>query len=258
LKSYASGSNVSLTIDIKDEDGTLINAKAVSYTLFDANDVEIEPETSAYEFVEGDASVVIVISGDFNTLAANTLTDARRVLIRVTAVDDGVVELNRYYAITSSSKLVLLTNSYQTMQSAELVAMGVGDIDSFASASEAEKVAALATAYERLGSLNYRIDASQSTVNYGQSTISSINAMTSGEFLALPKAFLSKLYLAQVIEADSILSGESVRDTSLLSERVGESSKTWNAKKSLRLQVSKRALEALGSYVNFSVKIGRA
>lgn len=270
MKSYASGSNVALTIDIKDEDGTLIVAKSAAYTLYDSNDVEIEPETSVYDFAEGDASVKVVISEDSNTLSVGSLIEARRVLLRITTIDDEIVEVNRYYAISSSIKLAVLVNSYQTVQSAELLVINTSGLNSFSTATESEKIAALATAYERLGTLTYEVTqlqqnwqttqmhwASDRDLMSNRLLITAINKMSLSEFTALPKEFLSKLRLAQVIEADAVLGGEDVRDTGLVSERVGESSKTWNAKKPLRFRVSKRTLEALAGYVNFSVKIGR-
>jgi hypothetical protein len=82
-----------------------------------------------------------------------------------------------------------------------------------------------------------------------------------GQFVALPVRFKRALMLAQVAEADTLLSGgssfEELRREGLMSMTVGESKQFFQSGKPLNLPVSRRAIGYLKPYVSYTLRVGR-
>lgn len=275
MNSYASGSSVTIDIGLTHEDGSSIDASSVLYALYDENDVALITEVALSTFVYGDATVSILIPGVNNVLGVGKVANSRRLSVKaVTALGD-IVQFDEIYIINGNSALIYMLNSYQTIQEAELTAFTMANIDYFNSSTSSEKIVALTEAYSRLGMITYSIDYNYlgGTVDYitefntGASgapmsqfgrrsvIVDKLNLLPNTYISLLPSVFLTKLKIAQVIEANNILGGED--DRSVVSEKIGESTTSWRQSKPLSLPVSRRALESLTGYLYYGSKLGR-
>lgn len=249
-----SGVDLSLSVELIDGDGA-IPATAVSFALYDGDNLELIPLTRVATFNIGDYVVQIPINQSFNKNLATSYTLKSRWVKVVATLSTGSKTINRYYSIKPSSPLSLMFGSYQTMQEAESLVSQLTNMDYWNAATEDKKINAMVESFERLGRLAYSVS------GYFEK-IENLNDLSQEAVTLMPSKFLKALKRAQLFEANEILLDASglrqQREDGLVSETVGESSKTWKNTPTVKSSVSKRALNELSSYLNFGVrKIGR-
>lgn len=258
---YRSGSAVSATISLIDSFGISIVAASVDYRVVDESGVELKA-IAATGFAAGDTVVTIAVSGLLNQLAVDKLKGLRILELKITDDLGSVIYLSHEYAIEVETGLVMMVNSYQTLNQAKLLTLDMPDQIAWMSANDRRKQAALIEAFERIGKLRFNIYDSNfpSRDNLIYPAASHLNSLTSVEFAQLPTLFTNAVLKAQIIEADVILGGDPIskkREEGLMSNSVGESSVMFRPGKPLITAVSKRALDQLSGWVTFSIQIGR-
>lgn len=277
MAAYLTGSSSTITLDLVYEDGSAIEVQSVTYALYNKADVQLIAPTSVLTFAVGDTFATVTIAGINNTLAVSELSDVRKLLMFATTPTGEVVKLEKIYIIKSSTELSFMVNSYQTIQEAELTAYNIPNLEAFEFASQSAKTSALKEAFNHLGMMTYSVDynylggsldyvtefntmTSGSPVsNVGRRTtvVNKINLLPPSYIAMLPDNFIAKLRVAQVIEANYILSGDESVDDRVVTRKVGESTTTWGQNKVLSLSVSKRALESLTGYLHYGSNLGR-
>lgn len=277
MNTYYDGSSASIEINLSYEDGSQVDVASIAYSLFDEKDVALISNVPSSTFVYGDATVLIVIPWTGNQLGIKQTSGSRRLLVSAVTMLGDVVKFNEIYIINGSISLIYMTNSYQTIQEAELNAFNTANVDAFNSASSAEKIVALSDAFKHLGMMTYSIDynylggaidyiteyntgaSGTSMSQFGRRTVivDKLNLLPETYISMLPSAFFAKLKIAQVIEANEILSNNDDRSMGMISQKIGESSMSWRQTKPLALPVSRRALESLTGYLHYGSKLGR-
>ncbi|MGZ8172587.1 MAG: hypothetical protein ACXWT0_01665 [Methylobacter sp.] len=268
MKTVETGANAAFVIDLVDTGGSIIDATALTYALYDGSNAVVIAETAVTSFAVGDATASLTIAGSYHQITG-AAAQSRLLVLRATAANGDIIRLNIPYLVLGAP-LAFMSRSYQTYQDAELTAYGLPNLDAWNLASEQEKTRALMEAFDRIGRLAFSVSYHSADVvtsiapQYGMwqlSTIADLNTFTPAEMDLLPAEFIAALKRAQVIEADVIMGGDEVaqkRENGLLSETVGESSTMWRSGRPLSLAVSKRTLKALSGYVSFGVRVGRS
>lgn len=281
MNAYLNGSSVTLTFDLLYQDGSNIDTLSVTTTLFDKSDNVILANAPLSGFTAGDAIATVVIPSTNNSLLITETKSVRKLSIFVTSILGDVTQFDQIYIINGANEIGFFIGSYQTAQEAELTAYDIPNLPSFDSASSSEKLVALKEAFNRMGRITYLVDYNYlgGTLNYvtetntmasgatplnnmGRRTVvlNKLNLLPMGYVSLLPAVFIARLKAAQVIEADFILSGDTMsqeRTDGVVNKKVGESSTTWRTTKALELPLSKRALKALTGYLYYGSILGR-
>lgn len=262
MKSFLANTDTFLEIPLTDSKGELIEA---STALFDVLIESDEPQLpavvgAAVSEVLGSA-VTITVPATVNTIPAGLSEVVFRVRVYGESIAGNQYEVNYFYVLQSNSDtgLVVGENTFQSLAQAELTATKILRIDAWNGASQSEKIGALLAATRNLQKLRYNIESDWRDV------IKSIDGSDLGEidpesFRNLPEKLKLALKIAQVLEADSLLSdgdGEARRLSGITSETVGDSRTVYSLGKPIELPVSKRALQSLARYVTFTKRLVR-
>ena len=260
---FLAGNNVSLSLDLLDEDGNNITANSIAYKVSDERGNVIVPTAPLTSFVVGDATITIIVTALQNTLPVTTditsLRGLRFVEIYITT-STGLVKKELDYVIESDNVLATGINSFQTYPAAIFVAGTIEDIQAFSLASKSEKIIALIRARQMIGRLSFRY----SFDNYEQLNRSyysrEITLATVAQYEAFPKDFKEALARAQVIQANDLLGGDEVdelRKDGIIAHQVGESKQTFAQNSRLETIVSRRTMKELSKFINYSVRASR-
>lgn len=276
---FSAGTPVTLSIPMADVNGNKVMVSTVRFRVIDQTGAEIAPPTALLNFNAGDDVAIIAIAAAENTLAADVKQALRSVeLTCVTGPELNTWQTRVSYVISVLDPLVAGANSFMTYGQAEFMSVFVPNIDSWNASDQRARVAALIDAREHIcqlsftplnssvnwgqNSLNYIPEGSRST-NYVGGMLSpggDLGLLTPDQYSQLPQRFTEALMKAQLVEADSILGGDSIerkRRDGLVQDVVGESSQTYRQGKPLDMPVSKRALRYLSLYITYAKRIGR-
>jgi hypothetical protein len=288
---YLAGTAVTLTIPLTDRYGNAINAASVAYRVLDQNENELVSQTPVAGFVAGSPSVTFTVPATANQLTGvaadpndpndtTYLRAARGVELFVTDTSGNTLCIDASYGIELDSPLAFGLNTFQTLAQAEMTALDVPNTTGWDSATTDNKIAALIDARNHLCKLNYNL--LNSNVNYSQDQLAyvpegqynstyiaenslflftgNLELLLPEQIAVMPKRFIRALQLAQLAEADYILSGqdmESKRANGLILDSVGDAKQMYRASKPLQLPCCRRALAYISYFVTFAKHIGR-
>lgn len=250
MQTYLAGYDIPLQVPLADASGVAIVAPtSVSFDVVDENGVEIIALTSLTPTATSTQDVVIPAVS--NGLGLDDSNGLRKV--RLFVVSAGVTYLVEWsYIIESASPLVSGGNSFQSLEMAELTALNLADIDAWHSSSRTLRISAMRNAFHAIGQLYLQVG----DVKYPQITTIGVN-----DFNLLDWRFLQQIRLAQLVEANEFLAGDTVhkkRMTGLLSETIGESSMFFRPGKMLITPVTRRSMQLLGAYLVWEMRVGRS
>jgi hypothetical protein len=262
LKLYPENYDVSVDVLFTDLNGDLITVTGVSAALYDGDDEQVVDFGSLpFDFTEGKKTVVIPAS--FNVLEVDELSTTRilRVVLSTLAGD---VHRSFGYIIEGETRLEILNNTFVTLEAAEALLRDMPSLKAYQAASDDQKAAALINAYTRIARVQVRFEQEPpiGTSCRREVTIrpGGWSEITKDEFLGYPKSFRKALRLAQLNEANVILTDSPIaarqRD-GIISETVGESSVMLKTSK-LDLGVDRSTLQFLSGYVYYTIRLGRA
>lgn len=261
VQTFRTGMNCVVRFEPTTSTGESPDIESVQYRVTDQDGVERVALTALDEANIVDSEILVPIDAAVNGLAEGSSRELRSVEIRVTTPDEELVFVEHYF-IEGINTLRLLENSFQTLPQAMLVGAEVANIDAWDTASDDRKNRALTEAFRNIAQLSFRYEFSdsQSRITDKLWFSSDIRDLTASEYNNLDEDFRKALCVAQVIEANALLGGSDVsnlRRDGLMSASVGEVSQMFRPGKPLVLSVSRRALEALSGYVNWSRGVSR-
>lgn len=276
MKMVEPNTDVTFAINLVNELGSALSVSSVSYLLFDGDNNIVIPETSTnYTTVSLKPQVSITIPAIYNIVPSISSSRARLLQVNVVTTDKNLVKVKEVYGIDSLTPISFMNRSYQSYQDAELLAYETLNLENWNSETETNKINALRTAFDQIGVLSfnvrkYNVQSPTSIDPYSNPLfqerwsykINNINEFSSEYMLTMPEGFIKALKLAQVLQADYVLgkggTSETLEQQRLVSETVGESSKTWKSTKALRLPLCESAMRALTGYIQFGGKLGHA
>jgi hypothetical protein len=257
------GTAVAVEIVYVDYNGDPVTPTAVTYTVTDENGNVITGPTAIAGPYTTQAN--ITITGNFNTPAG-----ARNIELEMTTAI-GTSYVNYSYQVRDdNARLVLLTNTFQSLLQAKLTANDVINIPAWQSASDDVLIGAMAEAYYRLTRFGYLIRWPEyvDTQNiYLQDMHARITpqmwpVMTQLLFSAYPIQFQAALKKAQIVEANAVISPDPIGDkrrAGLLAESVGESKFMFRSGvRPLDMGISVETLKLLKTYLDYRFTLTRA
>ncbi|CAG9228842.1 hypothetical protein [Burkholderia vietnamiensis] len=258
---YLAASDVTLTIPFVDSLGNPVTPTAVSYRVLDEEGSALVDSTSlAFDSLVG--SVVVTVPAALNALPSGKVRALRQVeLLMDTAA--GRVFTEAQFVIEGTELLVPGTNSFQTLNKAELVALDIPGLTAWSQASRADRIAAMIQARNNIGQMQYRYRWSENWQNFifPEFGIYSIVQFTQEQYLSLPIDFRVACERAQIMEADDLLGGDPVlakRAQGIVSETIGDSTTAFSAVRPSRQLICDRAMKELARYVVKRTRLTRA
>lgn len=258
---FAAATDVTVTVDLIDTDGTVITPVSATYTVGDDEGVELASGAIAVDGSETSLSVTVPSAN--NQLDAGETIGARMVVISVVDAR-GTHLLRKGYLIESAGVLAVPAESGMTLATAEIVALRMPSLTEWPQADMHLRQAALVEAWSRLARLKYRpfrdFDDVEGVASKLLRGTFRLNELTDAEWQALPDPFRAALRRAQLVEADVILDGDPTwarRVDGLMSKTVGESSEMFRPGKPVITAVSMRAMRELSGFIDFSARVGR-
>lgn len=252
------GKPATINIILVDDNGTAVDASAVSWTLYDETGAQLDAGTVP-GFVTSSPAAAIALTADQTTIDSPM---AAREIVLECETTAGAVEVREAFLIVSSAPLTVMVNSFQTATEAVLTRAEIAQLPAYDVASKAQQRAAMIEAHRRLLRVAYQLPQSYSmdNINWGSRRVplTRINAET---FRKLPEGFQRTMRRAQLIEANSLLQINSVeqkRRDGIVSETIGEASMFLNSKPYLNLPISRAAYEEVKNFVVLIVELSRA
>lgn len=259
METFADATQVEVSIPLLDRGNDAIVASSVSYRVIDEAGVELVALVNSATFQAGDEFVSVTVPALKNALAIGAVRGIRSIELTCT-VAGNKVQLSYVYLIESATPLVTGVNSFQTLEQAKLSALNIYHIDGWKAAPDDQRITALVEARAKIALLNL-IGTTQNQRNVEYSP-TSLLAMSQAQFLTLPTEFIQALRMAQVAEANDILSyldsTSHKRNEGVMLDTIGEVKQMFRSTKPLDLPVCKTALGYLAKYTRFSVSTGRA
>ncbi len=276
MKLYPENFDVSIDVLFTDLNGVPIAVSGVTAALYDGDD-QLIFDFGAIVFDPADTKVTITVPASDNVLRAGELSAARILRVALQA-DAGIYRQSVGYIIEAESRLEILNNTFITFEAAEVLARDMPGLKAWNSATDDAKRAALINAYARLSRIQFRYrkprrESEIATLvrpyawqrRYHEDLDVVIRPgdwakHTPAEFLAMPADFRKALRVAQLTEANEILTDspyEARHRAGVISETVGESSVMLRGDR-FDLGVANDTLRALAGFVYYDVRITRA
>ncbi len=260
---YPEGYTVEVTVNFTDLNGSPVTPTGMTAALYDGEEVLIQ-DFGSLVIAPGSTSRVVVIGSAFNNLSGSEPRELR-VLKAVLTTAFGNITHTLAYAIEDEQTVQIMTNSFMTPFQAEIIAADHVNLNGWDAADSTRRRAALVEAYRRIIAIpmryNLRNELGQEIPN--EERFISRDAwteMTAEAFRELPSRLQRALKMAQLLEANELLAGDSVtrkHRAGVISETIGESSITLRGGR-VDYGLSAQALSALAGYIWFNNKIARS
>ncbi len=260
MQSFLAGQEVKLSFEL----AALGPVTSVEYRIVDHKDVVLVPRAALSGFTPGSESAVVTIPASLNTLHGDETSAALVVYLfaAVTGAATAWTPLRASYRVVGDQELPIPALSFQSLASADLLAMDTFGAGAYIAASDEERRAALIEARNRISQLrfHYMPDDWQSRVSR-YVDVADMELITASEFASFEAVFRAALCRAQILQAnDLIQQGEaggigghqSNRDQGIHSITIGESSTTYNTGStgaSTMSTISVRAVSLLARYI---------
>ena len=246
-KVYLPGMTVTETVELKDLNGNSVTPSTAEYDVRDEKGIVVVEKTAVV--LSGNETLVsVVVPQNINAVSSDGRS-ARTITLYMTT-PEGVLQNFTSYFVEAAVTLIVMSNTVQTFEEAELISFDVGSmLSGWSPASRVMKISAMKTAYERIKALTFT-----------QYNMRSIRGKTEDEFRATAPDFQKALRRAQVVEADLVLNGDQIhikQQQGILSETIGESSMFFRTTPPLNEPLSKQAMSELRGHIDRSIIIGR-
>lgn len=262
MNTYPADFTVDVDVVFNDLNGAPVVPTAVNAKLYDDDDLLVT-DFGSVSFAPGDIHVGITILPAFNALA-DGVTQAARILRVDLVTTAGTVHLSTAYLIAGQFRLQLMTNSFVSMEAADLIAAGMVNLIGWNKASEDQRYAALIESYNRLLLVPMRFTYPPDHPLLPNQEVIIERAgwpnVTAEQFLDCPKPFRTALRRAQLNQASELLQGDAYGRkfrAGIASEKIGESSVTLR-NNIIASSVSATTLALLAGFIYYSNRIARA
>lgn len=266
LGTFDANHPVVLTFPCVDEAGRTLTVTAASYSVVDEVGAVVKASAAVGTFTSGDPQVDITVAAVDNALAIGSIEAVRKVTVVMTTAA-GDYTISQLYIIEAEAVLIAGDNSIQTYEQALLAARHISDLAAWNSATEPARKTALSEAYEAMCSFQIRTltpefssdrNAGQSVFGLGDANL--ISELEATDLDLLDDRLILALRKTQVAQADFVLtriSTERLMRDGVQSQTVGESSQFFSPRAPLKLPLCKKALEILGPWIVWRVRLGR-
>ncbi|QSV17179.1 hypothetical protein [Photobacterium ganghwense] len=260
LATHIAGSSVTIRFDAPNLDGKI----TASYRVQDHHGMLLTDELPI-DVYSDDEFVEIVIDDELNRLDGFQRKALRIIHLMMENDDGDVAQQERRYAIIASADLFVPQEALITVAEAELHLLDVPNVNKFLGASQGEKRKAIIEASRRISAMRFNpavvYERSSSFADFPSFDKGiDLTRLSAGEYMDLPARFLEDIAVAVIYEADDVLGGDPIdlaRRSGLVSERVGETSLTYQQGRPAQEIVGARAFRVLGKYTTRSYRIGR-
>lgn len=266
-KQLTAGQAGSINVTLVDDNGTAVQATAVSWTLYDAQGNPLGTGT-VDGFQAQDASATVALTADQLTITAPVpgapvpASDAREIVLSCTTATD-TIEVREAFLIVSSAPLQVAVNSFQTFPEAVLIRSEFANLTGWDNATKQMQVAAMQEAYRRLLRVSVELHAYPDTYQriawWGRRV--PLSRINEDEFRSLPHSFQHAMKRGQLAEANVLLGGDPAgdkREQGIISESMGEAKMFFNSRPYLNLPISRQAYEEIKSFIRIVVQVARA
>lgn len=244
---YVAGSEITLDIELTDDNGKSFVADAVEYTMLDGDGNVISTPAAVADFLSG-TSVTITLPANLNALAEGVIREARELRLRCTTEVGQIIVSHAYVVEREAGRLVRGSNTMVTLATASMLAAEMSDALAWSEATRHDRTNALIEAYRRLCKLRF------GEINLADLSVDNV--------LNLDSKFAAALALAQVTEAISILAGDPVnasRHSGIVVDQVGDVRREYRGNKPIELPMSRKALSCVSYYTSVGSRLlGRA
>jgi hypothetical protein len=267
MKLYPENYTVAVTFPFVDLNQQPVAPTEVSAKLYDGED-QLVIDFGVLPIEDGASEKEIVVPAALNVLGVGQLT-AGRVLRVQLKTEAGVLRRSFSYMIEGEFRLAIMVNSFQTLESAEILARDTLNLNGWLMADDERRYIALVEAFNRLTRIPMRFKHLE-TDNplprhdlFAQETVvlrSTWGEVTEEDFLAWPLYFRKALRAAQLVEANELLEGDPIAKkhrAGIISETVGESSIMLRGGK-VDHGVSSATLQHLAGHIYYNHRIVRA
>jgi hypothetical protein len=267
MQKYLPGTNVPLTFSLLDDAGVVLAPTKMYWRIMDNTETPVKDWALV---LPPDGSIIeLVIPATLTVLASGVMRGIRQVELKVTT-ENGTFLFSQAVILSGDTSLSFGVNSFQTYLSAMLAADSFieDQLPGWTGATRDRREKALVEAYGRIMLLpiGMHFDDQQSMMTEEGSFMwtagpTMLRDLRPSQIASLYKPLLAGLLLAQLLEADDILTFDPFRNARLsgiTSMSVGESSQSFRASKPLELPVSLRALARIERWVRFGARIQRS
>lgn len=258
---------------LKDEKGdTLTSSSDTSISPSDdATSTNPSEEVGIYQTEENVEKIEVKIDKKYNQLAEGETLGYRRLVINISD-NIGTSTDSVEYILEGELDLIPMKNSYQTFGEAQLNVAKISGLDDWESIPMSTKLAALITAYNKIGKLNFAIpvksdslseDAHTSIFGVTQTEIEipNLNSLSLDEFEALDEGFKNAIKMAQVVEANSVSGFDAATEmkrNNVLSYTIGETSQMFKTGNTYVSSLCSDAMDILNGYIVRKLRIARS
>lgn len=247
-----------------EHDGSSMNLTGVSFSLYENANLVSGPTVLPHHGHTANGIYTHDVPANLNIISGTTEVKSvfRANYTFTSALGSQVVNVR--YIVEKQDTLIHMTNTFQTLSEAYLVASDMTDLDIWLSASEDYQVNSLKTAYDKIARMSFRFERDSKEYLDHNRSYGYIHDMTDAEpsdWASFPADFKLAIRKAQVIEANQVLQGSEVEDkrrSGIISETIGESKMFFNSRIPVRLPISRAAMNVLSKFIYKSNKIGRA
>lgn len=270
MQSYKLGSEITLTFEFVNESGVALTPASLSWRFLDEKGVELQTWSAGFQpATPSSTSAQVVIPSALTTISGNRAL--RIVELELTGADGSIAVLTKSFFIQARelSTLVFGANTFQTYGEALSLSANFTDsqVANWVTAGREAQEQALMQAFQSILQLPLKTNATDSwdksylqNDSFIMSNYGSLKHMTPAQMSNLPLILLNALKNAQLIEAVDVLTIDplaEVRDSGVLSVKVGESSQFFRAVKPIEFPVCKAAMAYLQPWVRIGSRIGR-
>jgi hypothetical protein len=262
MTKFLEGSVVALSIPLG-----ISGTATASYRVYDETGSTIVASTPLVLGTDAESAEITVQAAD-NALGGKARS-YRTIEVLVTLASGEKKRFTGAYLLEGLVPEEIPATSFQTYESAMMVASMLTDVAGWSLADEDARKKALREAHFRINLL--RFDLVEATEFPDFPSVDAlafkgqVGGMSLSEFNALPEEFLQALREAQVIEADAVLGGgnslaaelNTLREAGVVQHLVGESSVTFNKTTVAKKSASRRALERLSRFIDHGRRLTR-
>lgn len=235
---------------------------SVSFDSTTAKEYRIADENGVIQDWTATDSPDVVIPASVNTLADGQ--PLRRIVV---SFNNGSLISYQVYTVADQNPLVVMVNSFSSVEEAMTIAASNVDMSGILGMGMEDFVNSMSSAFDALVGMNYYLSrdyddcdknrASYTLPDYDQGGITSFRSYAADDFLQLDPAFIRAVKRAQLYAAmDAINRREAegddnprLEDPDLITRKIGDTSETWRAKRTVVPRLGAKAMREIAGYV---------
>lgn len=235
---------------------------SVSFDSTTAKEYRIADENGVIQDWTPTSSPDITIPASMNTLAVGQ--PLRRIVV---SFNDGSLISYQVYTVADQNPLVIMINSFSSVEEAMSIAASNMDMVSALGMGMEDFVNSMSGAFDALVNMNYYLSrdyddcdknrASYTLPDYDQGGIIDFRDYDADDFSQLDPSFIRAMKRAQIYAAiDAInrreaegLDNPRLEDPDLITRKIGDTSETWRAKRTVVPRLGTRAMREIAGYV---------